>query len=366
MTVAGYMLFALIACLALLTVLPVSRLPHGAIRVADFPRIQVLCLALAALVAAQFFLAGPALVTAAAILIGVVVAQGWHVLRFTPAWRSQSVRADPLQAGDEGRQISIMSSNVKKSNRDFGRLLDVVARTDPDIVILLEVDQDWLEGVAALRQAYTQAVEHPLDNGYGMAVYSRLPFFETELRELLVTGVPSLKTGVRLRSGERLRLYVLHPEPPVPTLGTEGRDGEIGLVGLEVSRDTLPAIVTGDLNDVAWSATTRRFQRISRLLDPRVGRGLFNTFDARIPLIRWPLDHLFHDARFRLIDMRRLPDIGSDHFPIWFRLVITGTQAAEEMPALAEDAEIAEIEEVVKVERDRSREPIGGDWEDER
>jgi endonuclease/exonuclease/phosphatase (EEP) superfamily protein YafD len=157
---------------------------------------------------------------------------------------------------------------------------------------------------------------------------------------------------------------VVHPEPPVITHDTKGRDSEIALIGIEAAKDDLPAIVTGDLNDVAWSTTTRRFQRLSGLLDPRVGRGFFNTFSATMPWMRWPLDHLFHDARFRLVEMARLRKIGSDHFPMWFVLTLTGEALEDRLPEPSDAEEKCEVMQMIRTEKQRNRDAIGSDWED--
>jgi hypothetical protein len=136
------------------------------------------------------------------------------------------------------------------------------------------------------------------------------------------------------------------------------------MVGLRVRDETRPVIVTGDLNDVAWSRTTRRFLRVAGLLDPREGRGPYNSFDARYLFLRWPLDHIFHSSHFQVIAMRRLPFVGSDHFPMLYDLALI--EAAGEKngdPEPADRRDLEEAEELVSTEQKRDRKPIGEDWE---
>jgi len=197
-----------------------------------------------------------------------------------------------------------------------------------------------------------------------MLLLSRYALEDVRVDCLVTKDVPSISATVVLPDGERFRLFAVHPEPPVPYHTTAGRDAELMVVGRAVADERLPCIVTGDLNDVAWSHTTRRFQRATGLLDPRVGRGLFNTFDARYPILRWPLDHLFHDRRFALIDMRRGAHVGSDHFPMFFRLALTKDTAVENAPELPTRQDEREEDEVIAEAKSRDRKPIGEDWED--
>ena len=259
--------------------------------------------------------------------------------------------------------MRIIASNVKMSNEEYSVLADLVRERDPHIAVFMETNGKWLAELAPLKERMPFSVEQPQENSYGMLLFSRLPLVGPEVRFLVLPEIPSIRTAVALPDGRRFRLHVLHPEPPVPYEGTLGRDGELILTAREAKADPLPTLVTGDLNDVAWSRTTRRFQRLSGLLDPRIGRGFFNTFDARFPFLRWPLDHLFHSAHFRLAGLERLPNIGSDHFPMLFRLALAESEAAGDKPAAPDADDIEEADDVVDDASQLDRKAIGAAWE---
>lgn len=360
LTIWTLVLFCLIA-----TFLPFTKYPHGAVQGLGFIRLQMLFLMAIVSVGSVVYLEGSSLILAVTLLFTSGITNLLYIAKFTPIWRVQSLQADQGRTETQLHQFTVIVANVKQSNRFYRRFLRMVETEEPDILLVVETNQTWLDAIGHLKQKYLYHVEVPHDTGYGMAIYSTLKLTETCVAELVTEGVPSIRAAVHLSDGGRFRLYAVHPEPPVPYDHTKARDGEIALVGLQAKEDPLPAIVTGDLNDVAWSTTTRRFQRLSGLLDPRVGRGFYATFNAFYPIFRWPLDHLFHNPRFRLVEMRRLPSINSDHFPMLFSLMLTGCEGDAVLPDDPRKDEVEEVEELISEAQEEDREPVGTDWEQE-
>ena len=348
------MLLALHIALGLVAVLLVggtlinfSKHPHWFVRLWDFPRVFVAVLAAVVSIAYgllfreqwwDWVLVGG--------LAFTVARQVYLIYPFTPLARKVVVRTD-APPGDDSFRLVI--SNVLMENQEHALWTRVIREADPDVIVAVEVDAAWDAALAPLKADYPHCLRQPQPNYYGMAIYSRLPFAaDPEVRFLVQGDVPSARVMLTLRDGQQVRLHALHPRPPEPLRKQDSapRDAELVTVGKEIGeheRD-LPTVVCGDLNDVAWSFTTRLFLRLSRLLDPRLGRGTFNSFNANSRLFRFPLDHVFHSDEFRLIDMRVLPYVGSDHFPVMIELSCqpaTAREVHEEPRPTASDQEAA-------------------------
>ena len=327
MQIAQWVTVAFGGLAVVLTILSLVPGSHWAVRLWDFPRLQIaFAAALAGIVyGAVFFERRPA---EWAFLAAVTLAALWQMRKIYPyTWiapvQVQRSARPPRGHGGQHPSLRLLITNVLMENREHHRLLQVIRDADPDVILAVETDAAWAAALEPLAERYPQVVRRPQDNWYGMMLFSRLPLLEGRIDFLVQDDIPSVHAVLELPGRIRVFLHGLHPRPPEPLRRQHStpRDAELVVVGRAIqAAGDRPTVVAGDLNDVAWSPSSELFIRTAGLLDPRRGRGFYNSYHAKIPLFRYPLDHVFHSSHFRLVELRRLPPIGSDHFPMLVEL----------------------------------------------
>lgn len=334
-----------------------SRNPHWAVRGWDFPRAQI---AVAALATGVGYYAcchrGAAVDWVFLGALGLACAwQTWKILPYTPLAPKRVLDSD----GTAAPRIRLLILNVKMENQCHELVLQAIEQADPDVVLAVETDDAWVRALQPLARRYPHTVRQPQDNWYGLLLLSRFRLIDAEVRYLVQDDIPSVHAVVMMPDGSHVHLHGLHPRPPEPLRDQDSapRDAELVVMAREIKQaGPRPTIVAGDLNDVAWSPTSELFLRLSGLLDPRIGRGMFNSFDANNPLFRYPLDHVFHSTHFRLVELRRLGKVGSDHFPMLVELALHPDAPAQQEPTREEPGDRAEAaEKVERVEEEAAR-----------
>ena len=349
-----YVLILIVPVLAtFLAFLPCS---HWVIRSLDFPRVQIAVLCLVSLTLAAIY---PPYATGwtLSVVVANLIALAYQLYKIFPYTRLAKKEVMSHHGPDDDRTLSLLSSNVLTPNRRSDALIALVNQYQPDLLLTLESDAWWQNALSSLESDYPHRVAIPLDNLYGMHLYSRLSLEDTEVLYRVEDDIPSIRSHVVLRSGERIRIYCLHPTPPSPTESetSKPRDAELLLVGKQIRELDETALVFGDLNDVAWSHSTRLFKKVSELLDARIGRGMFNTFHAHYRFLRWPLDHIFQSPEFQIKHMAKLPAMGSDHFPIYAKFQYCPAQEALHDVETADKEEMAQADEKIAEGREEAR-----------
>ena len=311
--------FAIFIVLA--SLIPFIRHDYWIFRVFEYPRLQKLTLNALVLILYLSFFSLRSITEY--VLVGTLTINliylCWLVAPFTVLSKKQLISSSkPI--GD--RNIKLLIANVFQDNRRAQDYHTLIRNCNPDLILMVETNQWWQDQMDSIGNDYPHQIKVPLENTYGMLLYSRMELVEGSVKYLVEDDIPSIETYVKLVSGEIIKLFCLHPRPPVPQENPQSteRDKEILLVAKKARECKYPTVVIGDLNDVAWSYTTELFSKISKLLDPRKGRGFFNSFNAKYFFLRFPLDHVFCSADFTLTAIQRMNSCGSDHFPMHINL----------------------------------------------
>ncbi len=348
-------LVVLALLLVIATALPLLRFNQWWIRALDFPRGQI-TIAGIVVFALYLFFWDPYRAYESVVLGLLVLAMGYQVVKMFPYTVLMPKEVLAAESGSDDANVSLLVANVLMENRESEAFLNIVRKYDPDVILTVETDRWWEEALRSLEERYPYTLKNPLDNTYGMLLYSRLELINPEIRFVLKDSIPSMHMQVILPSDDRVFMHFVHPDPPNPEFATETteRDAEVLIVAREMEKREGPTIIAGDFNDVAWSRTTRLFQKTSGLLDPRVGRGMYNTFNAKNLLLRWPLDHVFHSDDFKLVRMAKGPAWGSDHFPMFIELSLeSGAEADQEEPETSR-AEGEQVDEKIEDGKQRA------------
>ena len=336
------------------TALPLLPSNEWWVRVWDFPRIQVAVLIGLVALAVPFTLDRRAL-RSWAFAAGLLLALVYQLVRIWPYTPLHPTEVEVAGSCGASSTVRLLIANVLMTNRRAEPLLDYVRRLEPDVVLLVETDGWWDQRLTALKASYPHVVSEPRSDFYGLHLFSRFELVDPRVRFLINGYVPSVRTGLRLPSGALIDFHGVHSKPP-PQHDTARRDAELLITAREV-RDSGPAsIVAGDLNDVAWSRTTHLFREVGGLLDPRVGRGPYATFNANWPLMRWPLDHIFFEPDFGLMELRVLDWIGSDHFPVYSALCHAPKATGKPKPPRPEPEDLRAAGEAIREGREEARE----------
>lgn len=328
-------LYYFAAFFILIALLPLVNIKHWTVRGWDYVRVQTSFLQALNLLLI-FALSYPENEWQWGLVIGLIATLTLQVIIVIPYSKIYPVKQKKPKNRDTMWKLSLITANVFQDNTQYDKFCSIITKEDPDIFLTMETDKKWEHELDRFEKEYPYNVKVPIDNYYGMHLYSKYELSETRVEYMIEDDVPSIFTKVHYCDGEPLNLICVHPAPPSPTENetSKERDAELLLTGKKVRDLHAPIIVCGDLNDVVWSRVSRLFRKMTGLIDPRIGRGLYSTFHADHWYLRFPIDHMFHSEDICVDSMRRLNYYGSDHFPMYFSFWIENSVQADTHPHL--------------------------------
>jgi len=334
-----YILFITISLmLSISSFLPALPITHWVVRMFDFFRVQlIVILSILFFIGVWFFIQNISIITLL-ILLFIVASTIYNLIIISPylVTLNQNKNSNVNTNG-----LTVISVNVLQKNTQYNRLLKLVNKYQPDILLTIETNKTWENAIAELEKTYLYVKKIPKENTYGMHLYTNLKVKEVKEHYLISEDRPAIEAHLFDQQNTEFVLWCIHPPPPGPTEmpTSKQKDAELMVVAKMIRDSQIPGLVVGDFNNVCWSAMSKLFSKVSKLKDARLGRGIYGTFPVFPRIFRTPIDLIFNSKGIGIKTIKTLEDIGSDHLPLFTKFTIDtpSTPAVKKLkPALKE------------------------------
>lgn len=220
-----------------------------------------------------------------------------------------------------GEPLRLMTANVFIGNQHPQPILAAVRSQQPDVLLLMEIDDRWLSSLEDLNSRYPYRQVAIRDEGFaqhgpfGLALFSRYPLKETQIHRLGTAKTPVIETTLDIGT-QRWTLFAAHPYPPVTAACSIARNTLLAELGELAGKVDGPTVVLGDLNITRWSPHFRGLLDAGGVSDSMLGFGYQASWPDIFPTPVIPIDHVLISPDLFVVARQIGPSIDSDHRPV--------------------------------------------------
>ncbi len=217
--------------------------------------------------------------------------------------------------------IKLALFNVLTKNNKYNQLKLMINEQNPDIIILQEVDDVWLENIRELKKDYPYFLEYPRLDNFGIALYSKFPIINSKIETWTDYEVPVITAEIK-SNGNILKIYGVHTLPPTGNEYFRVRNEMLSKINEIFSDSKHPLIIAGDLNTSVYSISYKKYIKSSNLKDAQIlAKTLKGTWNAKhFPFMRISLEHVFISPEIKVQSFDIGKNFGSDHLPVFVDL----------------------------------------------
>ena len=216
--------------------------------------------------------------------------------------------------------FKIIQYNRYVSLQEHDELIEFLKKETPDVAIIQEAAQSHSSAINSLLDQYPYQIHEPRTNAFGMVIISKHPFKKQKVKVFEQTVFENFQIKIELNvHGNDLSIYAIHPPPPMNKELYTQRNTEISSTSEDVRHDPNDNIIMlGDWNISPFSKHFKDLTRHSKLKNQFTAPYTFPTWPSgfSLPILQIPIDHILHKGNLELVEKRRGPSLGSDHYPV--------------------------------------------------